>query len=261
MNAVYKTEDNPLFQYVLGLGDDALVLGQRWCEWLSKGPNLELDIASSNLALDLLGQAELFLGYAAELEGSGRSADDLAYLRDAHDFRNHWLVEQPNDDWGVTIARMAMFSLYHYHRLEGLTRSNDKFLSDVATKALKEVAYHRRFASEWTIRLGQGTKESHGRVQKGFNDLWRFVPELFETIDAEQKLADDGAIVASGDLRFAWEHDLDQVLEQASLVKPEGTGRLIGSRHNGHHSEHLGLLLCELQYLQRAYPTSAGAHW
>lgn len=261
MVAVYQSDASPLFQYVLGLGDDALVLGQRWCEWLSKGPNLELDIASSNLALDLLGQAELLLGYAAEVEGKGRTADDLAYLRDAHDFRNHWLVEQPNDDWGVSIARMLMFSLYHYHRLEALTKSSDKFLSEFASKALKEVTYHRRFSAEWTIRLGQGTEESNRRVQKGFNDLWRFVPELFETVASEQALAGDGVAVASVDLRAPWEADLDQVLEQAGLVKPEGTGRLMGSRHNGHHSEHLGMLLCELQYLQRAYPTSAGANW
>ncbi len=261
MTAVYQSDASPLFQYVLGLGDDALVLGQRWCEWLSKGPNLELDIASSNLALDFLGQAELLLGYAAEIEGKGRTADDLAYLRDAHDFRNHWLVEQPNDDWGVSIARMLMFSLYHYHRLEGLAKSKDEFLSAFAAKALKEVTYHRRFAAEWTIRLGQGTEESHRRVQKGFNDLWRFVPELFETIDTERALANEGIVIASGDLRFAWDRDLNQVFEQAELAKPEGTGRLMGSRHNGHHSEHLGLLLCELQYLQRAYPTSAGANW
>lgn len=261
MASVYRSEENPLFQYVLGLGDDALVLGQRWCEWLGKGPNLELDIASSNLALDLLGQAELLLGHAAELEGEGRSADDLAYLRDAHEFRNHWLVEQPNDDWGVSIARMLMFSLYQYHRFEALSKSSDKFLSEMTTKALKEVSYHRRFSAEWTIRLGQGTEESNRRIQKGFNDMWRFLPELFETVEWERKLADSGVAVASEDLRAPWEADLDQIMEQAGLTKPEGTGRQIGSRHDGHHSEHLGTLLCELQYLQRAYPTSAGANW
>jgi len=261
MASPYFSDENPFFQYVLGLGDDALILGQRWSEWLSKCPNLELDIAASNLALDLLGQAELLLAYAGELEGKGRSSDDLAYHRDSHDFRNHWLVEQPNDDWGVSMARMLMFSLYQYTRFEKLAQSSDKRLSEIATKALKEISYHRRFVAEWTIRLGCGTEESNRRVQRGFDMLWRFVPELFETVSWEQDLADKGLVVASSDIRDTWDSEMQEILGQAELTLPEGTGRLMGSRHNGHHSEHLGMLLCELQYMQRAYPTSDGAVW
>ncbi|MBL4836786.1 MAG: phenylacetate-CoA oxygenase subunit PaaC [Kordiimonadaceae bacterium] len=261
MGCIYQTEENPHFQYVLGLADDALILGQRWGEWLSKGPTLELDIAASNLALDLIGQANLLLEHAAELEGKGHTADDLAYLRDAHDFRNHWLVEQPNDDWGVTTARMLVFSLYQYCRYEALVKSSDAHLADIVAKALKEVSYHRRFAAEWTIRLGQGTEESNQRIQRGFDMLWRFVPELFETVCWEQTLADDGIAVASGTLQDAWEAEVTLILTQANLSVPKGDAHQFGSRHDGHHTEHLGTLLCELQFLQRSYPTASGAVW
>lgn len=259
--SVYKTTENPHFQYVLGLGDDALILGQRWSEWLSKGPNLELDIAASNLALDLIGQADLWLGYAAELQDEGKSSDDLAYLRDTHQFRNHWLTEQPNGDWGISTARMLMFSVYNYIRYERLTKSSDTRIAEIAAKALKEVTYHRRFSTEWTMRLGQGTEESNKRLQKGFDINWRFVPELFETTEGEQALADNGIAVASKDIEAEWSEAMDTILETAGLKRPETTGRLIGSRHDGHHSEHLGHILCEMQYLQRVYPAASGARW
>lgn len=261
MTSVYTTGENPHFLYVLGLGDDSLVLGQRWAEWLSKGPNLELDIAASNLALDLIGQAELWLALAGDIEGKGRTSDDLAYLRDTHDFRNHWLVEMPNADWGVSTARMLMFSVYQYIRYERLAKSSDIAIAEIAAKALKEVTYHRRFSTEWAMRLGQGTDESNGRLQKGFNELWRFVPELFETANHEQELADKGVAVASSDLEAEWTENMDGVLAEAGIAKPETSGRLLGSRHDGHHTEHLGHMLCELQYLQRVYPTAHGATW
>lgn len=261
MMSVYKTTENPHYQYVLGLGDDALILGQRWSEWLSNGPNLELDIAASNLSLDLIGQADLWLGYAAEVQGEGKCADDLAFLRDTHQFRNHWLTEQPNGDWGVSTARMLMFSVYNYIRYERLTKSSDERIAEIAAKALKEVTYHRRFSTEWTMRLGQGTDESNKRLQKGFDINWRFVPELFETTDEEQALADKGIAVASKDIESEWSEAMDAIFEAAGLTRPETTGRLIGSRHNGHHSEHLGHILCEMQFLQRAYPSASGARW
>jgi len=261
MTSIYRTDENPYYQYVVGLGDDALILGHRWAEWLSKGPNLELDIAASNIALDLIGQADLWLAYAGEVEGNDRTADDLAYLRDTFDFRNHWLTEQPNDDWGVSTARMVMFSVYQYLRYEALAKSSDKRIAEIATKAIKEVSYHRRFSCEWAMRLAQGTEESHKRVQKGFNDLWRFMPELFETADHEQALADKGIAVASSDLEELWLAKMNEIFAETGLTKPETTGRLMGSRHNGHHTEHLGHILCELQFLQRAYPTAQGANW
>ncbi|WND01540.1 phenylacetate-CoA oxygenase subunit PaaC [Temperatibacter marinus] len=261
MNSPYYTEENPHYQYVLGLGDDALILGQRWAEWLSKGPNLELDIASSNLSLDLFGQADLWLTYAAELEGQGKDSDDLAFLRDTVDFRNHWLVEQPNGDWGMTTARMVMFSIYQFIRYERLSKSSDVRIAEIASKAIKEVTYHRRFSSEWCMRLGQGTEESNRRLQTGFNELWRFVAELFETPAWERALAEDGLAVASEDLREEWDQAMHEIMDAAGVVRPETTGRVIGSRHNGHHSEHLGHLLCEMQFLQKSYPKSSGAVW
>lgn len=257
----YYSAENPHFQYVLGLGDDCLILAQRWAEWLSNGPNLELDIASSNMSLDLFGQADLWLGYAAELEGKGQSADDLAFLRDAPAFRNHWLCEVPNGDWGKSTARMALFSIYQYNRYEKLTRSSDPRIAEIAVKALKEVTYHLRFSSEWCLRLGQGTDESHARLQAGFNENWRFVAELFETTDWEQELADKGIAVASADLRADWDKDVKALMDRAGMIQPETSGRVIGSRHDGHHTEHLGHLLSEMQFLQRAYPTSAGHVW
>ncbi len=261
MRSIYYTEENPHFQYVLGLGDDVLVLGQRWSEWLSKGPNLELDITASNLALDLIGQTDLLLSHAADLAGKGQNSDDLAYLRDTHDFRNHWLCEQPNGDWGVTIARMFMFSVYQYIRYERLMKSSDVKLSEIAAKAFKEATYHRRFATEWTMRLAHGTTESKQRLQNGFKQLWRFTPELFETPDWERKLADQGIAVASEDIFAEWDEVIDSIFAEAELEKPVFTGGVIGSRHDGHHSEHLGHMLCAMQYLQRVYPTAQGAKW
>jgi len=261
MMSVYRDEENPLFQYVLGLGDDALILGHRWSEWLSNGPNLELDIAASNLALDLVGQADLFLSYAGEVEGKGRTADDLAYLRDTQDFRCHWLCEQPNEDWGVSMVRMLMFSVYQYQRLTELLKSTDKRLVEIAEKALKEVTYHRRFSADWLVRLSQGTDEGHRRVQNGLDILWRFVPELFETSAGEQALADKNIAVASHSLEAQWRETMDEVMREAGVSAPETSGRIMASRHDGHHSEHLGHLLCEMQFLQRAYPKETGAVW
>ncbi|GHF11007.1 phenylacetic acid degradation protein [Kordiimonas sediminis] len=262
MTSIYTNGDNPHFQYVLGLGDDALILGHRWSEWLSKGPNLELDIAASNLALDLIGQADLWLSYAAELQGEGKSSDDLAYLRDTHDFRCHWLTEQPNTDWGLSTARMLMFSVYQYIRYERLVNSSDERIAEIAKKALKEVTYHRRFATEWTMRLGLGTDESNRRLQKGFDTLWRFVPELFETTAWEQELADKGIAVASKDIEAEWTEVISAILAEADITMADTAGkRVIGSRHDGHHTEHLGHILAEMQFLQRAYPTAQGATW
>ena len=260
MKSIYTTTTNPHFLYVLGLGDDALILGHRWSEWLSKGPTLELDIAASNMALDLVGQADLWLKHAGNLEGAGRTSDDLAYLRDTHDFRCHWLVEHPNEDWGVSTARFLMFSVYQYIRYERLMKSSDEGIAEIAAKAFKEVSYHRRFSTEWAMRLGQGTGESNKRLQDGFNSLWRFVPELFETPDHERDLADKGIAVASADIEAEWTEIMDGILGDAEITKP-AMGRLHGSRHDGHHTEHLGHILCEMQYLQRVYPTAQGATW
>ncbi len=257
MTDVYETVENPHFQYVLGLGDDSLILGQRLSECLSKGPALEMDIAVSNLSLDLIGQADLLLGYAGKIEGKGRSADELVNFRDAHDYRCHWLVEQPDRDWGYTICRQFLFSSYQYLLFERLAKLEDKELAEIAAKALKEIAYHRRFSAEWIVRLGQGTEESNLRVQNAINELWRYTGELFETTKWEEALAKEGKAILASDVEAEWVETIDEVFAKAGLSKLDDFYMVYG-RHKGHHSEYLGHMLCEMQYLQRAYP---GAEW
>lgn len=226
------------FRTALALGDDALVLGQRLCEWCGKAPMLEIDLALANLGLDLLGQASFLLDYAGELEGEGRDADALAFHRDVMDFTNCLLVEQPNGDFARTIARQFLFSAWRAPLFEALAGSDDARLAAVAKKAVKETAYHLRFAREWVVRLGDGADESRARMIAGLDWCWRFVDELFED---------------SADLRPAFDAEVTRTLAEAGLTAPN-TGRpVLGGRH-GRHSEHLGHLLAEMQFLPRAYP-------
>jgi ring-1,2-phenylacetyl-CoA epoxidase subunit PaaC len=213
-------------------------------------------MALGNLGLDLLGQARSFLSYAGEIEAQGRGEDDLAFLRDAWDFRNATLVEQPNGDFAQTIARHLLFSAWHELVLEGLTQSSDARLAAVAEKGVKEMAYHWRHAAEWTIRLGDGTAESHRRMQAGLEILWGYTPELFsmDAIDEAMFVAGIGVNLAA--LRPEWDRRVDAVLAEATLTRPQGSIRSAGKR--GIHSEHLGHILSEMQFLQRAYP---GMEW
>lgn len=254
MTAVCKDD---LFEYALRLGDSALVLGHRLSEWCGHAPEMELDMAMSNLALDLIGQARLFLTYAGEVEGKGRDEDQLAFSRDALDYRNFLLVEQPNGDWAVTIARQLYFSLYQQMLFERLAACADEQLAAIARKALPEVAYHVRFASEWTVRLGDGTEESKRRMQAGLNQLWRFTSELFDSDGVEDRLAAAGIAPDAAQLRPLWQERLEQVLAEATLELSPSHRPVVGGRR-GHHTEHLGYLLAEMQFLQRAYP---GAKW
>lgn len=249
--------DNHKLEYLLRLGDTTLVLGQRLSEWCGRGPALEEDIALTNVALDLVGQTRLWLGYAAETEGAGRSADQLAYLRDAHQFRNLLLVEQPNGSYADTLARQFLFDTWHYFVLEGLQRSTDGRIGEIAAKSLKEVTYHVRRSADLVVRLGDGTAESHRRMQDAFDDLWMFTGELFEADAAEAALAQDGVVPAPASLAAPWQRHVAEVLEEATLRLPEGSWAQRGGRH-GQHTEHLGYLLAEMQFLQRAYP---GAQW
>ena len=238
-------EDNILFHHAVRLGDDALVLAQRLSEWCGHAPMLELDLALANIGLDLLGQATLFLGLAAEVEGNGRDADALAYTRDVLDFRNCLLVEQPNGDFAQTIARQFLFSNWQELLMEEIAAAPDQRLSAIGAKAVKEIAYHARFANEWVVRLGDGTDESRARMVSGLEWMWRFTDELFH--------AKDGA----PSHRPEWNARIARVLNQAGLEQPGPRRGVLGGRA-GHHSEHLGRLLCEMQFLQRAYP---GAVW
>ena len=242
-----------LFEYLLRLGDDSLILGQRLSEWCGHSPTIEVDLSLSNLGLDLIGQAQLLLDYAAEVEGRGRNADRLAFHRDVLQFRNCLLVEQPNGDFAQTIARQFLFSTYSKALFEQLIRSADDRLAAIAAKAVKEVAYHAELSAEWVIRLGDGTDDSHRRLVDGFDWFWRFVDELFVMDDLELSLVEAGVAIDKAALRPAFDTRVSSVLAAATLPPSTNSWPIKGGRI-GHHSEHLGHLLATMQYLPRAYP-------
>lgn len=246
-----------LLAYVLGLADDALVLGHRLSEWSGKAPTLEEDIALSNLALDLIGQARLFYAYAGEVEGKGRGEDHFAYLRDEHAFTNLLLVEQPNGDFAATIVRHLLYTAFMQPYLKALAASQDARLAEIATKAEKEIAYHLRHASEWVIRLGDGTDESHRRTAHALEDLWMYTGELFEMGADEQDLAGRSIAPDRQAVRPVWDRTIDGVLARATLQRPKDRWMQVGGR-SGVHTEHLGRMLAEMQVLHRAHP---GATW
>lgn len=243
--------------YALRLGDDALVLSHRLAEWSSRAPALEEDIALTNIALDLLGQARALLTYAGEVEGAGRREDDLAYLRPEGEFVNCQLVEQPNGDFAVTMARQLFFSAYQLELYRGLTGSADARLAAVAAKAVKEVAYHVDHAAGWVIRLGDGTDESHRRMQTAVERMWPFTHELFESDEVTGRMAAAGTAVDPEALLPGWDERIAAVLAEATLERPADGWRPGGGRR-GVHSEHLGFLLAEMQHLHRCHP---GATW
>ena len=247
-----------LATYALRLGDDALVLAQRLGGWIARAPQLEEDVALANIALDLLGQARALLSYAGEVEGAGRTEDDLAYLRDERDFLNLQLVERPNDDFGVTIARQLVFSTWQLALFQRLVDSRDETIAGVAGKAVKEVAYHRDHATQWVLRLGDGTEESHRRMQAGLSTVWPYVAELFVTDELEQGLVRDGVAVDVSTLRPEWESYVGRVLDEATLVVPDGVPEIPGGGRRGVHTEAMGYLLAEMQHLHRSHP---GASW
>ena len=246
-----------LFAYTLYLADDALVLAQRLGQWAASAPQLEEDVALTNIGLDLLGHARALLSYAGEVEGAGRDEDDLAYLREDRDFRNCLLVEQPNGDFATTIARLLYFSTYQLGLYRALAGSADPTLAAVAAKAVKEVDYHVDHAVTWTVRLGDGTDESHARMQRAVEELWPFTGELFEAGDVVGTLAADRVAIDPGPLRADWARDIDAVLAEATLARPAEAWQHSGGRR-GVHTEHMGYLLAELQYLHRLHP---GARW
>lgn len=239
--------------YLLRLGDDSLVLGQRLGEWCGHGPVLEVDISLANLALDLIGQATLLLGEAATEEGCSRDGDALAFHRDVLDFKNCLLVEQPNGDFAQTIARHLLYSSWQHMLLERLAGSSDQFLREFAAKAVKEIAYHRELAADWTIRLGDGTEESARRMAEGLDWCWRFVPELFEVDDVLEAAIDRKIAPDPREFEPEYRAALAAVLAKARVEVPADQRPILGGRR-GHHSEHLGHLLAVMQFLPRTYP-------
>ena len=243
--------------YASRLGDNALVLGQRMIELVAASPELEEELANANFSLDYIGQARMFYTYAGECEGAGRSEDDFAFLRPEHEYRNLLLVEQPNGHFGDSIVRQVLFESWYLHLLEALTRCSDEGISEIAARAIKEVRYHLRHSSQWLVRLGDGTEESHDRVQQSLDNLWKYTGEMF----APDELDDDIRAVFNGPhleiIEAQWRKDIRAVVEEATLTMPDDRWMASGGKQ-GRHSEHMGFLLAELQYLQRTYP---GATW
>ena len=250
------TEQQALFKYCLQLGDDALIHSYRLSEWCSNAPLLEEDLALTNFALDLIGRAQALLGYAGKIEGKGRTEDDLAYKRGERQFYNRLLTEQPNGDFACTMARLLYMSIYEYHFYSQLQNSADVTLAAIAAKTLKEVKYHRAHATDWVIRLGDGTEESNSRMQAAVNGLWAHTGELFEMTEASKMLEESNIAPNTTHLKTKGMEEIHQVLTEAKLVMPEGKYIQTGS-DKGIHSEHLGHILSEMQYLQRAYPDAA----
>ena len=248
---------NPLATYTLRLADDALILAQRMGEWIASAPQLEEDVALGNIALDLLGQARSLLTYAGQVEGTGRTEDDLAYFRDERDFTNAQLCELANGDFAVTIARLLIFSSYQYELYRRLESSRDDTLAAIAAKAVKEVDYHRDHATQWVLRLGDGTAESHDRMQRGIDAVWPYVDELFEPDELATSLAAEAVAVDPTELREPFDAYVDAVLAEATLRRLESRVRHTGGRR-GIHTEAMGYLLAEMQYLARSHP---GASW
>ncbi len=247
------TKQEALFEYLIRRADDTLILGHRLSEWCGHGPILEEDIALTNLALDLVGQATELYQHAAKVEDKGRDEDDLAFLRLERDYKNVLLVEQTNGDFGKTIVRQFFFDHFQHLLYERLMESKDEQIAAIAAKSIKEVKYHLKHSSEWLIRLGDGTEESHNRVQESVTDLSRFVDELFFQDEVDTILIKEGIACDTAEFRATYEANIKSLLDEATLSLPEKNWQLDGGR-KGVHSEHLGFLLTELQYMQRTYP-------
>lgn len=245
-----------LLEYTLRLGDNALILGQRLSEWCGFGPILEQDIALSNIALDHLGQARMLMQYAAEQQGAECTEDKVAFHRDVWDFHNLLLLELENGDWGRTIMRQFLFDTYNYFFYTALLRSNDERFKAVAQKAIKEITYHAQWSAEWVIRLGDGTEESHERVQNSLNELWEWTGEMFMMDEVDQKMVDAGIGVDLNPVKDAWHEKVDEILDLATLQKPEDGWMQSGGKQ-GSHSEYLGYVLAEMQHLPRMYPEAS----
>jgi ring-1,2-phenylacetyl-CoA epoxidase subunit PaaC len=251
------TKQEALFKYLLRLGDQHLILGHRLSEQSSKGPFLEEDIACSNIALDLIGNANHLLQYAAEVENKNRTADDLAFLRSEREFYNTLLAEQPNGDFGFVMTRHFFTDVFDFYLYSELQHSSDETLASIAAKALKEITYHLRHTSKWMVRLGDGTEESKNRVQQSVDELYRFTGELFEMDEVDEALIKEKITIELSSIKNAWNAKVKEVFAEAGITLPAEVYMQTGSR-KGQHTEHLGFLLAEMQHLHRAFP---GAQW
>jgi ring-1,2-phenylacetyl-CoA epoxidase subunit PaaC len=245
--------NNNLYKYILGIADNSLILGQQLGELTGHGPSLETDIACTNISLDLLGQVRSYYQYASKIAGDGRKEDDIAMLRNERDYQNVLLVEQPSTDFAYTMARQFLFDVYHLLFLQELQKSKDLTLSAIANKSIKEVSYHQRFSSDWIKRLGDGTEESHQKMQTAIDDLWTYTDELCHQTEADKAMVSEGIGVDVTKLKEAYYKKVSEILEVATLTVPESKYFQKGGKQ-GIHTEHMGYLLAELQYMQRAYP-------
>ncbi len=260
MSAALDTSSNhsDKIEYLLRQGDNALILSQQLSKLCGKGPALEEDMALTNVALDLLGQTRMWLTYAGELEGKGRDEDKLAYHRDAHEMRCCLLVEQPNGNYADTMVRQFYFDTWHYFLMQGLTKSSDQRIADIAEKSIKELTYHLRRSGDLIVRLGDGTPESHAKTQAAVNALWMYSGEAFVYDAVDQAMVAQGVAPAADGLRAAFLEHVSEIFAEATLAMPDPAAWMQKGGKLGRHSEHLGYILAEMQFLQRAYP---GAEW
>lgn len=249
--------DAALVAYTLRLADNALILSQRMIELVAAEPELEEELANANFALDFIGQARMLYTRAGELEGQERSEDDLAFMRDEHEFRNLLLLEQPNGHFGDALVRQFLFEAFYVHLLDVLTRCSDEGLSAIAERAIKEVRYHKRHNSKWMLRLGDGTKLSHDRIQKSLDDAWRYTGEMFVADEIDIAIQDQFDGPDLSEIHQLWRRDVEKTVAEATLTLPDDQWMASGGKQ-GRHSEHFGFLLAEMQYLQRSFP---GASW
>ena len=245
--------NNNLIQYIYGIADNTLILGQRLGELCGHGPSIETDIALTNISLDLLGQTRSYYQYVAQLQGDGATEDTVAFLRLEREYKNVLLVEQPNTDFAYSITRQFLFDVFHLALLEEFQNSKDEMLAAIAKKSIKEVLYHNRFSSDWIKRLGDGTEESHNRIQTAINDLWIFTDELFHQTASDKAMVAEGIGVDVTLLKSNFYKKVSEILEEATLQTPQIEYFQKGGK-NGIHSEHMGFILTELQYMQRTYP-------
>ena len=246
-----------IIEFILRIADNSLILGHRMSEWCGHGPNLETDIAITNIALDLIGHARNYFELAANYKGEGTTEDDFAYLRDARSFKNVLLVELPKGDFGFTIVRQFLFDTYNFEYTRQLCQSSDEHISAIAKKALKEVSYHLRWSSEWLIRLGDGTDISNEKVQDAINDLWMYTDELLKPDDLDLRLYKQGIGVDHQQLKANFSYRVQEILQKAKIEIPTDQWMQFGGRE-GNHTEYLGFILADMQWMQRAYP---GLEW
>lgn len=248
-------DNKEIYNYILRLSDNCLILGQRLAEWCGHGPVLEQDIAMTNISLDLIGQARNYYQYASELAEEGKSEDDIAFLRVEKDYFNLLLVEQPNGNFANTVIRQYLFDVFHYAMLEELSHSGDEQLAAIAQKSLKEVAYHKRWSSQWVLRLGDGTEESHAKMQEALEEAWPFAFEGLIPDELDQSMLNAGIGVNLEKIAPSVKKEVDELLKEATLTVPESDWSHSGGK-TGRHTENLGHILAEMQYMQRAYPNS-----